>query len=368
MKKKKVLQIIGYLGVGGDSTAVFNILDHIKKYNLGIEFEFLTHLDRKNKETVLKFKSILEKEGIKVHILDGDLRKLGPLMYYKQVKIILSNNNYDAIHVHTSFQGVVSIMAAKKVGIKQRISHAHTTQVQRKINKIVLNICVPICRFLINLYSTDFVGCGKDANKYLFGKNKNSKVLYNGIDIDKFDISNEKSLKEIYKKHQIDSNNIIVGHVGRFSEMKNQRFILDLAELSKSNTNIKYVLIGDGEKFEDLNKLARKKKLSNVIFTGRVDNVNEYMKTFDYFILPSIYGEGLPVVLIEAQITGCYCIAADNITKEADIGALEFISLDSKNEWLKKIQNKINKESINVDKEIFDIKNTAWKWIDIYNI
>lgn len=364
MKENKVLHIVGHLGVGGDSTAIFGILDYIEENSCNIKFEFLTHLGEKNINTVLKTKEKLNKRGIKVHTLQGDVRKLGPFKYYKKIKEILEKNNYDAIHVHTSFQGIVAIIAAKRCNVKKRISHSHTTKIQRKISKILSTLLVPICRFLIRLYATDFVACGEEAGNYLFGKKCNKNVVYNGININKFDSENKEMSNLLRKKHNLKEDNIIVGHVGRFSHMKNQKFILELAKKT-NQSKIKYILIGDGEYLEELRETAEKSGLNNIIFVGRVNNVNEYMHIFDYFILPSLYGEGLPVVLVEAQVAGCRCIAADNITKESNIGMTKFLSLDDPDKWILEF-TKPKPYNGNLNKRIFDIDKTAKEWMNLY--
>lgn len=365
MKKTKVLHVIGYLGIGGDSNAVFNVLNYIEKENLNIEFQFLTHLGGKHNDSILKTVSMLEKKEVKVNMLDGDVRKLGPIKYYKYIKRILKENKYDAIHIHTSFQGVIAVIAAKHCNINKRILHSHTTKIQRKISKLLSNIGVPICRFLIRIYATDFIACGEEAGKYLFGKKCNQKVIYNGIDLNKFSSENKELSNLLREKYNFKKENIIVGHVGRFSNMKNQKFILELAQKTNIDENIKYMLIGDGDDLEKLTRIAEENKLNNIFFVGRVDNVNEYMQIFDYFILPSLYGEGLPVVLIEAQVAGCKCIATNNITKESDIGMIKFLSLDNQSEWILEFTNQ-KPYNNSLDASKFDIDITAKEWVNLY--
>ena len=61
---------------------------------------------------------------------------------------------------------------------------------------------------------------------------------------------------------------------------------------------------------------------------------------FDVFVFPSLY-EGLPVVGIEAQISGLKCFFSDSITKEVNItGNITYISLkDSPESWANNIIN-----------------------------
>ena len=71
-------------------------------------------------------------------------------------------------------------------------------------------------------------------------------------------------------------------------------------------------IVGDGELRKDLEELAKKKKLKNVIFHGRKEGrelINFY-KSADMFLLVSNY-ECLSLVLLEAMATGTPIIASD---------------------------------------------------------
>ena len=41
------------------------------------------------------------------------------------LKKIMTENKYDAVHVHLGYKGAFALYAAKKCGIKVRIVHAH---------------------------------------------------------------------------------------------------------------------------------------------------------------------------------------------------------------------------------------------------
>lgn len=365
MKRKiKILHVVGFLGKGGDSTAIFNILDYSKKNKNDFQFDFITHAGC-DENIVLE----LKKRGHKIFIIDGDVRKLGTFKYFKTINKILKINKYDCIHFHTSFQSVVGLLAAKINKIKIRICHSHTTSVQRKCNKIKKIFYLPICRVLIRILSTKMVGCSTEANRYLFGNTNKSIVIHNGLNIENLNKVSSSEIKKIKQLINYRKDYKIIGQVGRITDMKNPFFTLNLAKKLKNKKFI-FIFLGIGDLFDEMKFQINKNKLSNVYLLGKVKDVNNYMSLFDYLLVPSKYGEGLPVVLVEQQIVNdkCICIADDKITHEADIGNVKFLSISKELEWLNTLLNVDNLlYSKSTNKEIFDIEYTAKKWLNLYN-
>lgn len=123
------------------------------------------------------------------------------------------------------------------------------------------------------------------------------------------------------KARGIASDRLIIGHVARFHEVKNHAFLLKLAvHLKKRGVRFQMVLAGDGPMREQMEEEARRLNLlSDVLFLGTEEHIHELMRTFDVFVMPSLY-EGLPVVLVEAQASGLPCIISDTITEKVDTG------------------------------------------------
>lgn len=354
----KVLHVVGFLGKGGDTTAIMNIYNYMKEKKNNITFDFLTH-DGCNQSTV----KMLEEDGCKVFILDGDVRKMGTIKYYKKIKKILKSNNYDAIHFHTSFQSCIGLMAAKKAKIKIRICHSHTTNVQRKINILKRIIYLPICRLLINHIATKKVSCSIPSGEFLFGKKSKYDVIYNGLKLNELKKIDKSKKENLIKKYDLN-NKIVIGQVGNFNDNKNQQFTLKLAKELDQKKYI-FFFLGDGVTFSFIKNTVKENNLKNVILTGRVNDVNVYMSIFDFLLLPSQFGEGLPVTLIEQQIINdnCECITSNIVTNEANLGNVVYLELEIK-KWIENIKNKKVEKIINIQK--FDINNTAKEWLMLY--
>ena len=199
-----------------------------------------------------------------------------------------------------------------------------------------------IFKILLKKYATDYFACSEIAGKWLFGKNivKSSKfkIIHNAVDYEKFKY-NEEERNKIRDDLKIANNDIVIGHVGRFTNQKNHEFLIDVFyEMHKINKHYKLLLIGTGILEENIKAKVEKLKLSEyVIFLGFKNDVYRYMNAMDIFAFPSLY-EGLGLGLVEAQANGIPCFATkDTIPSEVKINNnFEFIELDIE-KWKEKI-------------------------------
>lgn len=109
---------------------------------------------------------------------------------------------------------------------------------------------------------------------------------------------------------------ILFGHVGRFSDQKNHPGLLKIfAAVRTRLPRARLVLLGGGDPayVEKMQALAAELGLGDsVIFAGVRSNIQSFYDAMDAFLLPSLF-EGLPVVLVEAQTAGLPCFVADTV-------------------------------------------------------
>jgi L-malate glycosyltransferase len=135
-------------------------------------------------------------------------------------------------------------------------------------------------------------------------------TIRSGTDINKYDhIIPESNFKEAIG---ISSNQFILGTVAAFSGHKDYPNLLNAFSNVRSKiTNIKLCLVGDGPLKQNAKDLAKHLEIDkDIIFTGFVNNVGEYLKTFDIFVLAS-KKEGLGTSLIDALSVGLPIIATN---------------------------------------------------------
>jgi len=101
---------------------------------------------------------------------------------------------------------------------------------------------------------------------------------------------------------------LVVGHVGALDHsQKGQEFIIEVArQLADTHPQLHFVLVGGGDDEQMLKRLAA--GLTNITFTGFVDNVGDYLAAFDIFVLPS-RREGIGSILFDAMEQGLPVVA-----------------------------------------------------------
>jgi glycosyltransferase involved in cell wall biosynthesis len=102
----------------------------------------------------------------------------------------------------------------------------------------------------------------------------------------------------------------VVGHIGELDHShKGQGTIIEAARaLKDSHPDLHFVLVGNGKDGRKFRRTAS--GLGNVEFVGFVDNVAEYLATFDVFIYPSLR-EGLGSSLLDAMHFGLPIVASE---------------------------------------------------------
>lgn len=367
---KKILHIVGGMDIGGTETMLMNLY---KEVHSKVQFDFISYY-----ENEAYYDNEIRKLGGTIIKLDSPNR-VGQIQSIKNLYNLIKNEKYDIVHAHTLFNCGTAMIAARLAGAKIRISHAHTNLDfgATRIKKTYFYIM----RCLIKVFSTDFLACSNSAGKYLFGnniiKNKKYKVLPNYIDYKKIISCNDVS--SIREELGFCKNDIIVGHIGRFVEAKNHKFLINvLNEIIKKNNYFKAVLVGDGPLKLDIQKKIDDLGISNnVKLLGLRKDIDVILNNCDLFIFPSIY-EGLGLVMLEAQAAGLPCLVSEAIQPEADlgIGLLKQLNLNEYiDKWSDEVLRLINKKSRN-KKEIekafvengLELNQIIKKLLEVYKI
>lgn len=368
---KKLLYFSHGLSANGIEIFLVNVLSrlNLNKYDVTVLIAIDEGVESLHEKTVRDM-------GVKI-INAGDMDSLTKkIKYFKNVKRELKNGNYDIVHANMDLLSGIVLFFAKRAGVKMRICHAHTTKSQYKgdgvcgkIKCLVQKIYAFIMKKLILISSDTFLSCSEIAGEYLYS-GKESTVIYNGIDLEKYRSEVETDYAESALNIEKSDKRII--SVGRISPVKNPFFALDVIyEFKKIRNDFQYLWVGAGELEEEIKEKSKKLGLDkNVIFTGVRTDVPQLLNCCDCFFMPSLF-EGLMISLIEAQAAGLNCVVSDVVPRITDAGLVEYVPLEkSAREWAEIISCQLDTPAKTANSEVlekFDINYTVKQLEEIYD-
>ena len=255
-------------------------------------------------------------EGIKVHRnftlwglfgIKGNrtLRELGGLVYMFSlwIYLFLHGHEYGIIHVHQALHpAFMSVLMAKKFLRKPVIVKTASSGMTSDIKQLKQ---IPLgsfqLRYLLRnmeyLISVSKVG-GKEFNDIGFPESR-IEYIPNGVVLPRDKKANYGQMKQVIT-------------TARLSKEKGIDILLKAWEnVVKKEKNLKLFIVGNGPLEWELKKMSRSLGVTeSVEFTGMAQNVTEYIRDADLFVLPS-RAEGLSNALLEAMSYGLPCIATN---------------------------------------------------------
>ena len=274
--------------------------------------------------------------------------------YKKALNRVFSENCYAAVWGNYSGLTNLDLLSfAKHYGVPVRIAHSHGSKLYwgNRIMKYVVPTLHYFNKwFRLEQFATDFWACSDLAGEFMFPKSVHSEIVRipNAVDTEVFCHSDENR-RVVRREFGISEDTIVIGHVARMCQVKNQPFLLKVvSETVKLNPNVRLLFVGEGELREQLEELTDNLNLRDyVIFTGNRTDVFRLLCAMDVFVLTS-FSEGLSVSAVEAQAVGLHCVVPTTVSKETDVaGALRFLPLeDGENKWAKNILNVASEPSL----------------------
>lgn len=348
----------GNMDMGGIESLLMSIYRKIDRNK--IQFDFIVHKTGKN-----FFEDEILKLGGRIYRLPN--KRKHPFKYKQEFLNVIKN--YKIIHVHSVYAFTYYEVKWARQCQKSVILHSHNSDA-----KLLRKIIHYLFKHLQNHYVSVRLSPSKQAAKWMFNEGHDKVVyLYNGFDTTKFQFDMNSRI-EIREQLGLANNDYIIGCVGRLDWQKDPIYLLRLFEKLKANDNAyKLIFIGDGSYRQTLERETHQKGLVNdVIFTGSVSNVPEYLSALDIFVLPTRY-EGLGISLIEAQINGLPVFTNKNVPKEAVINQNMYLLDKGDSElWVDAINKELNvinlkKRKVNLsDFNQYNIETVVKKLQNIY--
>jgi glycosyltransferase involved in cell wall biosynthesis len=250
-----------------------------------------------------------------------------PWLYARNFRRALRQHGpYDVVHSHVQHYSGFVLRLAHWAGVPVRIAHSHTNNllVQAKAG-FLRRRYLGLMGSWLRSHATLGLAISRQAAAALYGPNWQRdprwRLLYYGLDLAPFRITVDPA--EMRRELGLPPDTLNIVHTGRFVEVKNHSFMLDVAlEVAKREPKFRLLLIGDGPLRPAIEQQASRLGLDGtVLFTGvRTDIQRLLLGAADVFLFPSRF-EGFGLALVEAQAAGVPCVCSDCLPPEADVVA-----------------------------------------------
>ena len=314
---------------GGVDQYLFQFLDNVKQNNSSLQLDFLTH------DYNIELEQELNSYGSKLHIIPS-LKY--PIKQYRRIRSLIREYSYDVVYFNISTSvNFVGTYAAQKEKLSTRIVHAHSNgfDIQSNIKRQCMSLLNFIFKTLISRLATHYWTNSEESAVWVFGShfiNKNTyQVIPLPIDLSTFHY--QPNIRVLYREQFQLKDEIIFGHVGRFSYQKNHRFLLNVFhKLHSILPQSKLILVGVGELYHEVQSYIKELGLDDsVMLLGKRNDISNLMQVFDVFLFPSRF-EGAGIVVLEAEACGVSCYVSDSVPKVVDLAnQLTFLDIKSNN-------------------------------------
>lgn len=293
--RKRVAVVITGLGIGGTELALLRLVSNLDMAMYEVDVICLYDEDNRLEP---RFREL----GVNVVVMKlfdytrPSFFRFDGRMFLRMIRR-MRRERYDLVHTFLPHADRAGGMAAQLAGVRGRIATlCDMPPGPRRKSAIALD------RYLGRRAHTivgksraicdwDRAITGLPADKY--------RVIYNGIDVERFDPTRVGARKSDVMNLPDDS--VVIGSIGRLTKQKAFDDLIEaFSMLNPADRNLRLVIVGDGMERRFLEERARACDVSEcVAFLGFRDDTPEILSCFDVFVSSSLH-EGFPNVLLEA--------------------------------------------------------------------
>lgn len=297
----KVVNVISDTNIGGAGKCVINFAKNYdqKKYEVSVIVPKGSDLVNELKQTTVK---IIEIDGIKDKSFD--IKAL-----FKLIKILKAEEP-DIVHTHATS---IARIAAKFVDGARIIYTRHcafpvSSRIKKGIGKILY-------KNINEFFADRIIAVGNAAEENLLdGGISKDKIdtFFNGVE--KTRETSEEEKKALKEQLGIKDDEYVVGIVARLEEVKGHETFIDAAQilLKQNKIKAKFLILGTGTQEEKLKSKVKELKLEKeIIFTGFVKNVGDYLNIMDVQVNCSFGTETSSLSLLEGMSIGVPAVVSN---------------------------------------------------------
>lgn len=238
------------------------------------------------------------REGFETHGLS--IRSEGDIGAMFRLAAILRRLRPAILHMHTPHAHFIGVWAARLSGngIRRVVSRRVSFSIYRnsffRLNWIKYRYGVDRYLAVSAAVREVLVKDGVDPGRI--------QIIHSGVDPDRFASARIDRRAALLKEWQLPAGIPLIGGIGALVPCKGFEHFLEAARLILDNRDCAFVIVGEGELYEELNRKARALGLEDRIrLVGFRSDIGDILKALDVFVFPSLE-EGLGTSLLDALL------------------------------------------------------------------
>lgn len=308
-----VLYTIDNLLIGGAQELVKTLASNLNRERFKVSICSLIDYPEKSHNEPLTQE--IEKEGIEIFTLH--MKSFDDYEEKRKLTDILRTNRIDIMHAHLRPADLWTLLIAKKTGVPVTIYTKHETYHNRSIMVRLKEAMV------YNKYADCAIAISNATRRHMITYELINpfkiKIIHNLVGVKKF--TPITGLQEkVRRELKIAPEAPVIGNVARFVPRKGiEYFIKTCALVRKEIPNSQFLLVGWGEEEAKYRQMVKDMNLDNCfIFLVAKRNIPELLSAMDIFLFTPLWGESLPIVMLEAMAAG-KAIVTTNIISNPEL-------------------------------------------------
>ena len=218
----RILHVLGKLDRGGVETWLVQLLSHIDRERYAMDF--LVHTEEPG---------VYDQEVLATGArIIPCLQTRSPLAYRRNfLRILREFGPYDCVHSHVQYYSGYVLLLARMAGVPTRIAHTHTADPELDAN-LVRHLYRAGMRQLIQWNANAGIAVSHLAGDALIPTWKSDSrwhLIPYGVDTSRFAVTIDRS--QIRRELGIPDGKWVIGHVGRFVDVKNHAYMIQVAKV-----------------------------------------------------------------------------------------------------------------------------------------
>jgi glycosyltransferase involved in cell wall biosynthesis len=299
----KIVRIIARLNVGGPAIHVILLTHEFRKR--GHESLLVVGPVPENEGNMEYYASKWNVPLVRVLELVRPLSLKNDWVAFWKIFRLLRRERPDIVHTHTAKAGTLGRAAAILVGTPVILHTFHGNVFDGYFSPAKTRLFLFIERLLAR-FTDRIISVSKSQSEELINKHKIAQpdkfeIVRLGIDLDAFrEVEADNQRHSEYRENRP----VVIGWVGRFTEIKDPLLFVDVAAgLKSSSTSAKFVMIGDGHLRQAIEaRICEYGLQAHFTLSGWQREMAEVYSSMDLMALTSL-NEGTPVTMIEAMAT-----------------------------------------------------------------